>query len=58
MENESCISCKFWKDCDGLLRKGNCRRYPPQVIHKIDMAECPVVSATFWCGEWQGKEER
>lgn len=47
-----CHNCKFWqKDDDDV---GNCRRYPPAVLHdESDGVFCvwPWTEPESWCGE-------
>lgn len=54
--HDSCCNCRFWQRLDDSAQvpgddvAGECRRYPPTVVHELGLV-LPEVEAQFWCGE-------
>ena len=62
---KQCGNCKYAlktqnRDGDNIIL---CRRYPQQpslyntFIHTVAFNGCPCVSVSWWCGEFEAKEE-
>ena len=53
-----CENCRFLSNWHDDV-KGECRRYPPQVIWALDEEDSffPKVFISEWCGEFKEKEK-
>jgi len=58
MDKQICETCDVWQWSEENLQRGECRRFPPQIIvNKKGGAhpQQPLTSPHFWCGEWSPK---